>query len=298
MKRIIKALDGSINYIIPYKKSVLECRFVPKSDKYFSLYLSSHNGCKMGCKFCWLTEQKQTSFSHVNIEDFVHQVNTVLDNVKQPGKKENIRCNVNFMSRGEPLANKYVINNYPELYDALSETIENYNFIPKMNISTIMPFTVKNKSLCDIFKNRPVNLYYSLYSVDEKFKHKWMPNAMPYSIALDKLKEYQEFGDNENPLTIHGTFIKGENDSIDDINRMADEIEKREFKKIKFNIVQFNPHSNSSHEEIDNMKSNDIYKKLSGITNFNDLAFNTTRIVPRVGPDAYASCGMFVPGNQ
>ena len=106
VNRIIKALDGSVNYIIPYKKGSLECRYVPKSNKYFSLYISSHNGCKMGCKFCWLTEQKQTSFSHVNVDDFTFQVKTVLENIKYNKEEynfndnKNIRCNINFMSRG------------------------------------------------------------------------------------------------------------------------------------------------------------------------------------------------------
>ena len=98
-----------------------------------------------------------------------------------------------------------------------------------------MPYTIKNKSLCDIFQGYPVNLYYSLYSVNPEFKKKWMPNALPYNIALDKLKEYQTFSDDEIPLTIHGAFIKGENDNIDDINRMIDEINKRQFKKKHIN---------------------------------------------------------------
>ena len=130
-----------------------------------------------------------------------------------------------------------------------------------MNISTIMPNTIKNNSLCTIFNNTPVNLYYSLYSVNEKFKNKWMPNAMNYNLALDKLKEYQNFTDNYSPLTIHGIFIKGENDNDDDIERMFDEINKRDFKKIKFNIVKFNPHKNSEYVESDKEVLNNIYKK-------------------------------------
>ena len=122
-----------------------------------------------------------------------------------------------------------------------------------------------------------------------------MPSALPYNIALDKLKEYQTFSDDEIPLTIHGAFIKGENDNIDDINRMIDEINKRQFKKIKFNVIQYNPHENSSYEEIDKETSDIIYNKLIKITNFNHQEYNTTRQVPRVGPDAFASCGMFIP---
>ena len=75
------------------------------------------------------------------------------------------------MSRGEPLANKYVINNYPELYSSINNAVKSNGYKEtKMNISTIMPYTIKNKSLCDIFQGYPVNLYYSLYSVNPEFK--------------------------------------------------------------------------------------------------------------------------------
>jgi 23S rRNA (adenine2503-C2)-methyltransferase len=296
--RIIKSIDGSVNYLIPYYKSMIECRYVRRASNYISVYVSSHNGCKMDCKFCWLTEQKQTNFKHVKNDIFEFQVEKVLENVPIKDNiigNENIRCNINFMARGEPLANKNIVNDYSNVYEKINNVVKNYNYKEtKMNISTIMPNTIKNHSLCNIFNNTPVNLYYSLYSVDDKFKNKWMSNAMNYNLALDKLKEYQNFTDNYSPLTIHGTFIKGENDNDDDIKRMFDEIEKRNLKKIKFNIVKFNPHKNSSYTESDPETLHNIYKKMQTITNYNNPNYNTTRQIERVGYDAFASCGMFV----
>jgi adenine C2-methylase RlmN of 23S rRNA A2503 and tRNA A37 len=57
------ASDGSINLIFNYARSFIEARYVQRAPDYISAYVSSHNGCKMGCTFCWLTAQKQTEFN-------------------------------------------------------------------------------------------------------------------------------------------------------------------------------------------------------------------------------------------
>lgn len=116
---------------------------------------------------------------------------------------------------------------------------------------------------------------------------------MPYNIALDKLKEYSIIN-TSSPITFHCAFIKGENDNLDDIDEMIHEINKRDFEKLKFNIVKFNPHKNSVHKETDKEILDIILKKFEQNTKFTNKNYNSTRIVPRVGPDSYASCGMFI----
>ena len=69
------------------------------------------------------------------------------------------------MARGEALANKTIINNYKGLYDSYHNIVKNEGYKEiKMNISTIMPYTIRDKSLYDVFSDIPVNIYYSLYS--------------------------------------------------------------------------------------------------------------------------------------
>lgn len=305
MSQIIKSIvsrDGSINHILNYGKSLVECRYVRRSPKYISVYVSSHNGCKMKCKFCWLTQQNQNQFKHVDMDLFSYQVKTVLDSVPEQDNtkdKSKIRCNINFMSRGEPLANKNLILDYDMVLRGITNEVENHGYgETKMNISTIMPYTIKNKSLYDVFKDNPVNLYYSMYSIDDSFKSKWMPNAIHYRDALDKLKELQNLSSAQPTITIHGAFIKGENDNLEDIERMVDEIDKTNFKKIKFNIVKFNPHQNLDYEEADEETINKIYEKFKQITKFDSANYNTTRQVPRIGYDVFASCGMFIQDHD
>jgi len=263
----------SMNHIIPFKTSYLEARYVRREQNYISAYVSSHNGCNQGCKFCHLTEQKQTKFNHVGIEDYVFQMDKILSNIPQNHnimKTSDIRVNINFMSRGESCANKTIINHYPELYQALyDQVVHKYKYkILKMNLSTIMPLTIRDYNLIDIFKDKPVNLYYSLYSANEVFKKQWMPNAMPVEVALDKLKEFQLKRYTYDPLTtpnivFHWSFIKGQNDDMTTVQHIANSISNRNFIKTKFNLIRLNPHKNSIITETDEIRLQGLFNILN-----------------------------------
>lgn len=303
IKNIIKAKDGSINYIINHAKAknIIECRYVRREPSYISTYVSSHNGCKMGCTFCWLTQSGQTDFSHVTIPEYVNQLDTILkgvpDNHKQLADTKNVRVNVNFMARGEAMANKYVVNNYADLYDSLYNTVQNngYNKM-KMNVSSIYPATIKGKKLEDIFANRPVNFYYSIYSCNHKFRKEIIPNAMPVKDALDGLKSLQE-NHHDNTVVFHCAYIKSGNDNIKEVNELADLIKSYKFTKTKFNLVRLNPYIKNGlpiMEETPPEKLKDIFEIMNNaVTNKVETYTHTSRIINRVGSDAFVSCGMF-----
>lgn len=300
--RKIISKDGSMNFIIPYAKSFIEARYVRRTPHYVSAYVSSHNGCKMGCKFCWLTTQNQTQFKHVGLNEYILQLKTILDNVPTPvaenEKANKIRINVNFMGRGDALANKTVLLNYPDLYESMLETVTNAGFGDlKMNVSSILPYTIKQKNLFDIFLDYPVHLYYSLYSVNDAIKRQLMPNAIDWRLALDKLAKFQQTTLGENSLVFHGAFIKNVNDSQQDIENLVSEISKRNFKNTKFNLVRFNPPIGSNLQETSEDRLKEIFTFLSSHMNDNNLNKKST-LIERVGYDAYVSCGMFPQDDQ
>jgi adenine C2-methylase RlmN of 23S rRNA A2503 and tRNA A37 len=294
--KTLVAKDGSKNYILSYGKSFIEARYVRRAPNYISIYVSSHNGCKMGCKFCWLTQQNQTNFKHVGLKEYDDQLRTVLEGINEKEKdKKAIRININFMARGECLANKSIVNNYSELYKTLNETVIDYGYKEiKMNLSTIMPNTVNQIPLYNIFKNNCVNIYYSLYSVDEKFKKIWMPNAMNWKLALDKLAEFQQNQNTNknNNIVFHGAFIKGYNDKEEDALSIVKEIKARNFSRTKFNLVRLNPPKGSNIVEADEEQLQKIFKIITEGMNDEKLNKKST-IINRVGLEAYASCGTF-----
>lgn len=286
LRKLVSKQDQSINWIIHKGKGNLESRYVRRSQDLVSAYISSHNGCKMACQMCHLTQLKQTMFSHTSIPEYDDQLDLILQHYdKEPQAK---RLNVNFMARGEPLANKNIINNYHQLYNNFEIQANKRNLNIKMNISTIMPHTIQNYDLYDILCGN-TEIYYSLYSVNNAFKQKWMPNALPYDIALKKIKDYQIMS--KLPITLHWTFIEGENDNLDDILKLRDVVAKYQLEG-KFNIVRYNPPPNLENTA---EPSEDKLKKYLEIMKPSLINSGRSKIVSRVGEDIYASCGTFIP---
>jgi adenine C2-methylase RlmN of 23S rRNA A2503 and tRNA A37 len=298
MKRLASATDGSINWIIPKGNSFIECRYIRRADGYISSYLSSHSGCKMGCSFCYLTVTNQTSFTHVDVELFKEQLNLVLNHAKDidGDKSKDVRINVNMMARGEALANKFIVNKYPEFYKGLNTIVDKYDYgTMKINISTIMPYTIKNHDLVDIFHDLPTNIYYSIYSINQKFRDKWIPNGIHWYDALTKLKKYQL--ETNNTITLHFALIENENDNPKEVQEMADEINNFNFTKLKFNIVRFNKHEKLNYNEAPMEKIEAAFDILSFIAKESEITTNKSRIVKRVAEETLGSCGMFYEPN-
>jgi len=107
--------------------------------------------------------------------------------------------------------------------------------------------------------------------------------------AFKKLQELQQ-KTNIN-LAIHWAFIDGENDSQESVSKLMKMVEEYRL-HLKFNLVRYNPFSEKqgkeSSEEI-------IAKRFEEITPY--MKVEGSRIVPRVGFDVKASCGMFVLPN-
>ena len=313
------AKDGSKNLIFKYGKSVLESRYVRRSPSYISLYLSSHNGCTMGCRFCWLTQQNLTQFKSSNLDIYHQQVQHLLDKVPEEDNqglaRDQIKVNLNLMARGEPLANPAMVKSYPQFWDKISSEVTGQGYKEaKINLSTIMPYTVRDRDLIDIFHDQPVSLYYSIYSPNQAFRKKWLPNALPYEYSLDKIKKYQDSYHQLTgkwiPLTMHWAVIKGQNDDLGENMYLRDQIREREFKDLKFNLVRYNPPAGlpiEDSQEVSDEKLEEIFKiyqesldekgnkgkKGNKENTWDKIKRNPSRIVGRVGQDAFISCGMF-----
>lgn len=327
-KIISSSYEPSKNFLLNYGKGVIEARYVRKDTRdthtlltsngtkdnvldidkgkeknYVACYVSSHNGCKMNCKMCHLSYNNDTTMKHVDIPTYLTQIRTVLDhyrhvtdpkNFSDPSQVEPLaqRCNINFMSKGDAMANKYLTFHYPELYLGMKSLCAEYDLHMKPNISTIMPVVLGDRKLSDIFGHYPAYMYYSLYSVNPRFRSIWLPNAMDYRKALDKLKEYQESQTDQTPITFHWALIKGQNDQIEDAKELANVLRSYQFKG-KLNIVRFNPHPSVSDEEASIDRIQEVFEIVADVFK-SPLSY----IVPRLDVKTKTPCGMFVPLDE
>ena len=270
--------DDSVNFIKRDFDGWVECRYVRRSPEYFCVYLSSQTGCNRGCKFCHLTATQQTSAYDVNTEGFLEQAQTVLRYSKsQPKAKE---VNFNWMARGEPLANRIFLGNARPILEQLYGLANKYKVAPKFNISTIFPKTFK-QSLVKTFRHTPT-FYYSLYSMNKDFREKWIPGAMDPEKALDLLADYQAV--TRKIVMLHWAFIDGENDSLEDLDRIVKALDVRGL-IVDFNLVRYNPFSNESQE------SPFLARNLEYMQ---ENIRGKAKMVSRVGLDVKASCGTFI----
>ena len=284
MTQILKSnIDQSVNFVENQLVGFLESRYVRKTDEYFICYLSSQTGCNRACQFCHLTATGQTAFTDADFQDFMHQAMEVFRHYRRENKKAKY-MHFNFMARGEALANKYLLNHADEFLTSLGQLATKENLNPKFNISTILPKSL-DKSLNDVFKLITPTIYWSLYSVNEDFRKKWMPASHSVEESLRILKDYQKM--TKKIIKIHHTFIEGENDSVEDVLDMCNILNQAKL-QTEFNLVRYNPFSENqgkeSSDDVLNRNLDLIEKHLSG----------KVQTIPRVGFDVKASCGMFV----
>jgi 23S rRNA (adenine2503-C2)-methyltransferase len=291
--------DASVNFVAdvdPSQKKAIEARFVQRHPSYFIAYLSSQTGCKQGCNMCHLTATDQTNAQDLPPEEFVEQLRRVLryavPNLEKTCQLSQVReINVNFMARGEPLANKLFAHSGEgkriSVLDRLSNVVRLEYPRPvalKFNISTIYPKQYKGKLSVDFSPYQPT-FYYSIYSLDSDFRKKWLPAAQDPRIALDSFAEYQ--ATTSKILKLHGAFIKGANDSIESLQKIVDQVNERGL-ICDFNLVRYNPYSEKygqeSEPEVLERNIRFLQANLKG----------TAKIITRVGFDVSASCGMFV----
>ncbi len=283
---ILKSLeDRSVNFVLPFLEGSIETRYVRRANDYFIVYLSSHSGCRHACRFCHLTATGQTSFDPVTVDLYLEQAMRVLDYYDSIIDNEGAakKVHFNFMSRGEFLSNPYMLSDAATLTGCLSCMARERGLISKFKVSTIMPRDFKF-NLVSTFSGVPLDLYYSIYSMNENFRKRWLPKALPVKTALEMLSEWQKSEDRE--VVLHWAFIDGQNDTDQDVNDICDAIEEIDL-KARVNVVRYNPPDDKSKEssmEIIERNLDILSKRLS----------DKSKIIPKVGFDVKCSCGMFV----
>jgi len=278
-------IDESANFIAAAPVGFFEARYVRRSKDYFIAYISSQSGCAQGCRMCYLTRMGETKLVNATQEEMVFQAKRVIAHYLSKEQAKTIHFN--FMARGEPLKNPDVNSSLlGELYNlAVSNGL-----YPKFKISTIMPRGLESEDLVSRFAPFSPDIYYSFYSVDPEFRKKWLPSAMYYDRALEILREYQR--KTNKIVKIHGAFIENENDSIKSIEEMVNAL-LRHGLHVDWNIVRYNPFSGGFGKEPNEQGIQRITRRLQNL-----LPFSKVTVVPRVGIDVNASCGMFTNAKE
>lgn len=284
-------IDPSVNTVL----GQFETRFVARDNgTTAAIYLSSAKGCDRACRMCWLTQQGQTSTEQATLTDYVTQAVYSLNEAKAFfGNKLPNKIHFNFMARGEPMMNKVVTDDWEDLSNELlaRAAAEFPGVKVSFKISTIMAGIYErdeNGTILSGYQTLPfkVNLpdiYYSLYSVDELFRKRWIPKAEDPKEMLRLLASYKLTGGR---VIFHSAFILGHNDDLVDIDKMVKTIKMYGLGD-RYSIVRFNTPDASKWVEPE-------LEYLLEIKKFLESKGFEVQMVDRVGNDIYGSCGMFI----
>jgi adenine C2-methylase RlmN of 23S rRNA A2503 and tRNA A37 len=278
-------VDASVNWDRPADVGRLEARYVRRGPDYFVVYLSSQTGCAQACRMCHLTATGQTRHRDATVGELVEQARVVLDHYRrlnQPART----VHFNFMARGEPLASRVLVAEADTLLGELARRAVAQHLRPRFLVSTIFPREFGDRPLEDVFVTHHPDIYYSVYSVSERFRRRWLPKAQPAEVALDRLVSWQR--GTHKIVSLHHAFIAGENDSEGDVHAICDAVEERGL-MVHVNVVRYNPHDPARHgveppEEVI-QRNAQIYR--------DRLPNAHVSVISRVGFDVAASCGMF-----
>lgn len=294
LKTILRSTeDRSINIVEPTDDGgAIEARFVQRTDDTIIVYLSSATGCDRACRFCHLTQTHQTMMDHVDVKGYWNQAQSILDLARAEGKLEGVKIvHFNFMARGDALLNPHFVLSTSDVILGLARLAARFRLEPKFKISTIFPSsdifginTVFLKPWVEetLALHPEIEFYYSLYSLDMKFRKRWIPKAMDPNDIGDC------FTGTVGKLRLHHALIEGENTSFYGIARIGQWLSDFNI-HTRFNVVRYNPFSEASGKEpceafIETYRQ--IVEKLSNVM--------SSHIISRVGTDVKASCGTFV----
>lgn len=275
------AQDSSVNWVLDTDDGPLEARYVRRRPEAAICYLSSQTGCKQACRMCHLTQTGQTNDRPATLGEFERQARTVLAHLAtqpRPG-----RIHYNFMARGEALANPLMHGS--DVLGMLHALAAEAGLFAEMKISTILPRVAADLDLARAWAPYCPDVYYSMYSADPAVRRRWLPKAAPLDVALPMLARYQD--DTRKIIVVHHALISGVNDDIADAHACADALDAHGL-LCDVNIVRYNPPSAKQGEEATDERvaayAEAIDSRIAG----------RVKVVPRVGYDVYASCGMFV----
>lgn len=281
-------IDLSENHVFSSRSGgFFETRVVVRDETKGVVYVSSQDGCSMGCRMCHLTQSHQKFFRNASLEEIYSQIDYGLMRLKKKFLLFN-RVHLNFMARGEPLDNKRISTHIGNIEDYFQSRLIDMDFEgnSRILISSIFPSKHDIKEL-DYFKNSKISIfYYSLYSFDKNFRRRWLPNAREPSEVFSFLREF--YFATGRRSRIHHCFIENQNDSLAHVSEIVDRLNDLDF-PIDINIVRYNAHISSNTSETSLER---IYELVEFMTkNYRNGAL---KIINRIGFDVKASCGMFL----
>ena len=297
--------DGTIKSVFRTKdKKIIEISLLMNKDTMDVLCVPTHHFCNLGCKMCHLTNNElNKGMCPVQKRDFIESLvrGVCFQKLDNNGFIQYRRTNkrkllVSFMGVGEPLLNQKLILDTFHESDKLKKMLgyEEISFA----ISTMVPSLGLLKQFVRTVNvnNIPVKIHFSMHTpIDEK-RMELIPSTnatieevlkeLDYYCLLCRdnkqiMDNYLKFHRNNITAEIHYTLINGVNDSLEELEKIIDLLQ-RYIIPIKF--IKFNPLNDLVVSRVEDYWYNTLRERL--------YDYQVKRYSPP-GREVGSSCGEF-----
>jgi 23S rRNA (adenine2503-C2)-methyltransferase len=271
---IIEKKQSSISNAIKYVMCLddgasAEISLINKDGK-LRICVPSQVGCKMGCKFCYMTTHQQFA-KHRNLASY-EIIDMILYVIND--NKINDKLLISFMSNGEPLVN------LSQVHDVFHELFKLDNRMI-FAMATSMP-RVGFRNFMDSLAYgswHGCKMHLSLHFTNDDQRRLYMPNSMNIKTSVCLLELYRELTNND--IEIHYSLINGINDTNAHAKELSEIVLGRD---ILIKLLRFNKNGNMEPSTDENVK----------IFSYNLATYGVQHeLYTSPGSDIGAGCGQF-----
>lgn len=205
----VSEVDIATKYIFPAGDELV---YVDNGSGKDIFCIPSQSGCKLGCKFCFLTSRSDQEVRQMEAPQALEMINTAFQDLNLTTGNKTLL--ISFMGMGEPLlspgyifeVSKMVVDEYKDRYDQV-----------RFGLATIVPSVRLLNDLAQIVE-QPTKVHWSLHNPFDHERSLVMPNASSIESSAKALADYRE--KTGNPIEIHYTVFDG-NDGLDHADELA-----------------------------------------------------------------------------
>ena len=274
-----KSADGTRKWLFDVGNgNAVESVFIPEDDR-GTLCISTQAGCAMGCLFC--STGKQGFNRNLRTSEIVGQLWWAERELRRDRgitePNDRVISNVVLMGMGEPL------QNLDNVIPALKLFLDDNGYgLSRRRVTVSTSGLVRQMD--KLAEAAPVALAVSLHAADDALRDKLMPVNRKHPLAdlMAACRRYLKVAPRDF-ITFEYVMLGGINDGLDEADKLI-ELVRRENVPCKFNLIPFNPFTQSD------LRKPERDRVLAFCRRLNEAGIVTTVRKTR-GDDIDAACG-------
>jgi 23S rRNA (adenine2503-C2)-methyltransferase len=215
-KKVASQTDRTVKYIFR-SPEIIEFSYINKNDGKDIICVPTQTSCRLGCKFCFLSDYK-LPVRNLQPEEIIKPIEFLIDDMGLLEKpKRNRILLISFMGCGEPLMN---LKNVIDSAVRIRENYKNDYGIVRFAIATLVPKPAWLFELTRLVEENDLLLkvHLSLHSPFNEIRKELMPAASNIEQSIFLLERYRKITGNS--VEIHYAMIEGVNDRNVDLVKL------------------------------------------------------------------------------